>query len=216
MTTKYDASILGHYDHQIEGLRTVGQQMWTRGWSLGTSSNYSVVVQDDPKHLLVTASGMDKGHLKPCDFVVVDGSGHPISPDQPKSSAETLLHCVAVEMGAGAVLHTHSPWATVLSEHFAAQHGMEIANFEMLKGLQGITTHESRIWLPVFENTQNIPELAAEVRAYAADPKNPPLYGYLIRRHGMYTWGKTLADATRHIEVLEFLLECVGRQISLR
>lgn len=216
MTTKHDASILAPYHEQTDGLRNVGNQMWTRGWSLGTSSNYSVVVNDDPKHLLVTASGMDKGHLKNSDFVVVDISGHPISSDQPKSSAETLLHCVAVEMGAGAVLHTHSPWATILSEHFAAQGGIEIAGFEMLKGLQGITTHESRIWLPIFNNTQNIPELAAEVRDYVADSKNPPLYGYLIRRHGMYTWGKTLADATRHIEVLEFLLECIGRQISIR
>jgi methylthioribulose-1-phosphate dehydratase len=216
MTTEPLSSLLAPYEIYIQGLQRAGQQLWSRGWSLGTSSNYSCVVSNEPKTLLVTASGMDKGHLKPNDFVLIDQAGRPTEANQPKSSAETMLHCVAVEMGAGAVLHTHSPWATILSEHFANQGGIEIAGFEMLKGLQGITTHQSRIWLPIFDNTQNIPELAEEVRKYVANPQNPPLYGYLIRRHGMYTWGNSLADAIRHLEVLEFLLECLGRQISIR
>jgi hypothetical protein len=28
----------------------------------------------------------------------------------------------------------------------------------------------------------------------------------------MYTWGADIAEATRHVEILEFLLESVGRR----
>ena len=46
--------------------------------------------------------------------------------------------------------------------------------------------------------------------------KNPrsSIYGYLIRRHGLYTWGRDLQEARRHVEILEFLLECLGRELS--
>ena len=90
------------YAQSIDGLRKAGEQFWTRGWSLGTSSNYSAVVSRDPLQLLVTASGKDKGHLGVNDFVIVDEFGKPTFPGQPKSSAETLLHCLAAKNGAAA------------------------------------------------------------------------------------------------------------------
>ncbi len=198
----------------IQGLRNVGQQFWTRGWSRGTSSNYSVVIDRNPVKLLITASGKDKGHLGPNDFVVVDENGKGTVPDQAKSSAETLLHCTAATRSkAGAVLHTHSVWATTLSHHFFALGGIRFEDFEMLKGLDGITTHESSFWLPIFDNTQDIPALQKQVVQYLDDHPDEKCLGYLIRRHGLYTWGKDLAEATRHIEVIEFLLECLGRTL---
>ncbi|MEI8211128.1 MAG: methylthioribulose 1-phosphate dehydratase [Planctomycetota bacterium] len=206
---------LAPYHDAVEGLRHVGHHFWTRGWSLGTSSNYSVVVGRDPLRLLITASGKDKGHLGPHDFVIVDEHGNSTFDGQPKSSAETLLHCLAARHGANAILHTHSVWGTLLSEHFAPVGGIRIAGFEMLKGLDGISTHESSVWIPIFDNTQDIPSLSARVEDYLRDHPNERCWGYLIRRHGMYTWGKDLAEAARHIEILEFLLECLGRTTKL-
>lgn len=206
---------LALYTESIEGLRSVGHQFWTRGWSRGTSSNYSVVVERDPIRILITASGKDKGNLGPNDFVLVDENGHPVVEGQPKSSAETLLHCLAARHGAGAILHTHSVWGTLLSQHFAPVGGIRIAGFEMLKGLDGITTHESSCWIPIFDNTQDIPALAKQVDEYFHAHPEERCWAYLIRRHGMYTWGKDLAEATRHMEVIEFLLECLGRSTRL-
>jgi methylthioribulose-1-phosphate dehydratase len=206
---------LDHFSEPIEGLRRVGHQLWTRGWSLGTSSNYSVVVERDPLRLIITSSGKDKGHLGPHDFVMVDDQGQSVVEGQPKSSAETMLHCLAARQGAGAVLHTHSVWGTLLSNHFAAVGGIRISGFEMLKGLEGITTHESSCWIPIFENTQDIPALARQVETYLQSEGREPCWAYLIRKHGMYTWGRDLAEATRHIEVIEFLLECLGRTTRL-
>ncbi len=165
--------------------------------------------------LVITASGKDKGHLGPSDFVIVDEHGQSVVDGQPKSSAETLLHCLAARRGAGAVLHTHSLWSTLLSNHFAALRGIRITGFEMLKGLEGIGTHEASYWLPIFENTQDISALATQVDAYLEEHPDQVCWGYLIRRHGMYAWGRDLSDATRHVEVLEFLLECIGRTTRL-
>lgn len=206
---------LNHFASQIDHLRRIGNHFWTRGWSLGTSSNYSVVVERDPIRLIITASGKDKGHLGPTDFVMVDDAGMSVIDGQPKSSAETLLHCLAARRGAGAILHTHSIWGTLLSNHFSAVGGIRIQGYEMLKGLDGITTHEASCWIPIFENTQDIAALSQQVDAYLNEHPNERCWGYLIRRHGMYTWGRDLAEAERHVEVLEFLLECLGRTTRL-
>jgi methylthioribulose-1-phosphate dehydratase len=219
MSTADSAAVppaLAGLESQIDGLREAGAYFWQRGWSLGTSSNYSVVLSHEPLELLVTASGKDKGRLTRADFVRVGVDGKPTSPGQPKSSAETLLHMIAAQQpGVGAVLHTHSVWGTLLSDYYAAQGGFEINGYEMLKGLDGVTTHEHTQWVPIFENTQHIPDLAAQVRDAFADSDRPLKHGYLIRRHGLYTWGRDLEEARRQIEIFEFLFEVLARRMML-
>ena len=162
---------------------------------------------------MVTASGKHKEKLKPEDFVVIDGEGRPTVAGQPKSSAETLLHCVIARRmpHIGAILHTHSVSATLLSHRFLEQGAVPIAGFEMLKGLSGITTHETAIEVPIFENTQDIPVLAAQVESRIDAADTSLNHGYLIHRHGLYTWGEDLDAARRQIEIFEFLFECVAR-----
>lgn len=215
-TSETYTNLLAPYAEQIKQLRLIGSKLWNRGWSVGTSSNYSVVIDRNPIRLLITASGKDKGHLGPNDFVIVDENGKVTPEKQSKSSAETLLHCSAVKSKqANAVLHTHSVWGTILSEKFAKLGGIELSGFEMQKGLEGITTHDSKVWIPIYENTQDIPELRQRVEKDWNNSSSRPCWGYLIRKHGLYTWGNSLDEANRHIEVIEFLLECFGRQLML-
>jgi methylthioribulose-1-phosphate dehydratase len=215
-TVVADYHPLAGLDEPIAGLRETGAMFYGRGWSVGTSSNYSVVLDRDPLELLVTASGKDKGRLNERDFVRVDHDGALVVPNQPKASAETLLHVViARELEVGAVLHTHSVWSTLLSNVYFEQGGMAIEGYEMLKGLAGVDTHEYSYQLEIFENTQDIPKLANQVRKRLTDSASPLKYGYLIRRHGLYTWGRDLEEARRHVEILEFLLECEARRLIL-
>jgi methylthioribulose-1-phosphate dehydratase len=201
---------------EVDGLREVGADFHRRGWSLGTSSNYSVVLGRDPLELLITASGKDKGRLAADDFVRVDECGRPMLQDQPKASAETLLHVVVAGCGgAGAVLHTHSVWATVLSDHHAGNGGLEIEGYEMLKGLDGVNTHEHTTRMPILENSQDMPTLAGRVRALFKSMDDSLEHGFLLRRHGLYTWGRDLAEARRHVEVFEFLFECIGQRLIM-
>lgn len=208
---------LAGLETQVDQLRQVGGYFHQRGWSLGTSSNYSLVVKRSPLELLVTASGKDKSRLTREDFVRVAADGRPTIDGQPKSSAETMLHVVAAaQPKVGAVLHTHSVWGTILSDLYFERRHVTIEGYEMLKGLSGIKTHETRVDFAILENTQDIASLAEVVRQQLDDPANPLQYGFLMRRHGLYTWGTDLAEALRHIEILEFVFETMGRRLSIR
>jgi len=187
----------------------LGRQAHHRGWALGTSGNFSAVVSRDPLRLAITASGVDKGRLAPAQVLEIDGEGRAVRGGG-RPSAETSLHLAIVRArGAGAVLHTHSPWSTLLSDVHAGAGGLAIEGYEMLKGLNGVVTHEHREWLPIVENTQDWSAGAAGVEAVLR--QRPDAHGLLIRRHGLYTWGRDFDEAVRHLEVLEFLLEVVGR-----
>ncbi len=189
-------------------LAGVGRRFYARGWVLGTSGNFSTVVNARPLRLAITASSVHKGQLRAADILQVDARGEAVGRRVAKPSAETLLHVEIVNRrGAGAVLHTHSVWSTILSD--APRPGISISGFEMLKGLSGVGTHEHEEWVPIVDNAQDMRALARTVgetldRATAA-------HAFLLRRHGLYTWGATLADAERHVEILEFLFETIGR-----
>lgn len=190
-------------------LADVGRSFYSRGWVMGTSGNFSAVVSHDPLRLAVTASGVDKGALKRDQILEIDASGQVVA-GSGRPSDEARLHIAIVRLrGAGAVLHTHSVWSTLLSESNARQGGVQISGFEMLKGLSGVTTHIHREFLPVVENSQDMDALAASVELTLASHEKA--HGFLIRGHGLYTWGKNLEEARRHVEILEFLLEVVGR-----
>lgn len=193
-----------------EKLAAVAKGFHGRGWLLGTSGNLSAVVQREPLRLAMSPSGVDKGELTPEQVLLIDENARIMSAHSGKPSDESLLHIrIVKERGAGAVLHTHSIWNTILSDLYASEGGVTIDGYEMLKGLQGVRTHEHTEWLPIIDNSQDMPALADAVGKTLTEHKEA--HGFLLRRHGLYSWGDTLAQAKRHIEILEFLLETMGR-----
>jgi methylthioribulose-1-phosphate dehydratase len=184
---------------------------YRRGWCLATSGNFSARTQNDPFRLLITRSGLDKGLVGPDDWIVVDGDGRPADGETGKPSAETFLHAaVAKQMEAASVMHTHSIPATLVSEHFRTGGGVTIRGYEILKGLRGVTTHEQEIFLPIVDNAQDMQVLYERVQPRLATRPRP--HGFLIAGHGLYTWGDSIEEAKRHVETLEFLLDCVARR----
>lgn len=191
-------------------LVAIGSRFYARSWVLGTSGNFSAVVSRAPLRLAITASGASKGALAAGDILECDEQGGLLDAARGRPSAETRLHLeVAACRGAGAVLHTHSVWSTILSERHAGEGGLAIEGYEMLKGLRGVTTHEHREWVPILDNDQDMNRLAVVVRRTLGE--FGAAHAFLLRRHGLYTWGETLDEAERHVEILEFLLEAVGR-----
>lgn len=192
----------------------LGRNFYGRGWALGTSGNYSAVLKREPLRLAITPSGLDKGALIPADILEIGEDGKVLRGKR-QPSAEYLLHLAIVRAnGAGAVLHTHSVWATVLSERHASSQSLAIEGYEMLKGLEGVQTHLHRELLPILENSQNMAELSGRVEDTLK--ANPRTHGFLLRAHGLYTWGESLQEAKRHVEILEFLLEVIGRTQAIR
>jgi methylthioribulose-1-phosphate dehydratase len=190
-------------------LAEIGRQCYARGWALGTSGNFSAVVNRDPLRLAITASGVDKAILSVGEIVEIDEHGKVVA-GSGRPSAEASLHlAIARARGAGAVLHTHSIWSTILSDA-ATEGGLAIEGYEMLKGLDGVDTHEHREWLPILDNIQDWAAAVPQVEAMLTE--HPSAHGFLIRGHGLYTWGRDLAEAKRHVEILEFLFEVIGRK----
>ncbi|TVT33257.1 methylthioribulose 1-phosphate dehydratase [Marinobacter vinifirmus] len=201
------------YAIAAQSIVDAGRFLYDRGWSPATSSNYSARIDSD--HVAITVSGRHKGQLAAGDVMVVDLNGNPVQSNC-KSSAETLLHTVLYQVfpDAGAVLHTHSVKATVLSRLIPPGKSLELEGYELQKAFAGVTSHEGRLSIPVFDNTQDIPALAEQTGEwFRAYPEQP---GYLIRGHGLYTWGATMADCLRHVEAFEFLFECELETMRVR
>jgi methylthioribulose-1-phosphate dehydratase len=193
-----------------EGLARLGREFSARGWVLGTSGNFSAVVGREPLRVAITSSSIDKSALAAEHILEVDGDGKVLQ-GRGRPSAETMLHLAVVRLrGAGAVLHTHSVWSNILSDAHFGEGGLTIEGYEMLKGLDGIATHEHSEWLPIIENSQDMKALANSVETVLN--RHPESHGFLLRRHGLYTWGRDIAEAKRHVEILEFLLEVLGRR----
>ena len=194
-------------------LAAIGRRFYARGWALGTSGNFSAVISQRPLRLAITASSVAKGTLRASDILQCDEHGRVVGSRSRGPSAETLLHVeIATRRKAGAVLHTHSVWSTMLSEGQEGQEGLVLEGYEMLKGLSGVMSHEHREFVPILDNDQDMPQLARRVGETLE--RCPQAHAFLLRRHGLYTWGDTLPDAERHVEILEFLFEAVGRTQS--
>ena len=197
-----------------QSISDIGRNFYQRGWVMGTSGNFSAVLQRQPLQLAITSSGVDKGALTETEILRIDDSGKVIE-GAGKPSAETSLHLVIVRLqGANAVLHTHSVWSSIVSDKFAVDCGVKIEGYEMLKGLQRVTTHQHAEWLPIIENSQDYVTLSQTVEATLK--AHPDAHGFILRRHGLYTWGEDLRAAKRHVEIFEFLLEAVGRTLGLQ
>jgi methylthioribulose-1-phosphate dehydratase len=160
--------------------------------------------------MLITASGVHKGELKPEHLLVAGLDGRPLDPAR-KASYETLLHCQIYRQfpDCGSVLHTHSVANTVLSRRHDR---LKLQGYELLKMFDGIKTHETVVEVPVFENDQDIARLSSTVDAHMKG--GGASHGYLIRGHGLYVWGETVALARHRVEALEFIFECELRSAT--
>lgn len=191
-------------------LAEIGRRFYSCGWVLGTSGNFSAVLSREPLRLAITPSAVDKGQLTAGQILEIGPQGNLVGDHHGKPSDESVLHIAVVRArGAGAVLHTHSIWSTILSDLHVTEGGLTIEGYEMLKGLAGVRTHQHREWVPIVENAQDMALLAERVAGTLKE--HPSSHGLLVRRHGLYTWGENLAQAKRHVEIFEFLLEAMGR-----
>jgi methylthioribulose-1-phosphate dehydratase len=191
-------------------LISIGKEFYQRNWVLGTCGNFSALLNRDPFELLITESGVHKGMLAPQNFLTVDSKAAVIN-GTGKPSAETHIHLAILrQLRAGCILHTHSVWSTLLTDLYSNSNGLEIEGYEMLKGLRNVSTHEHKEWIPILENSQNYAELSLQVDELLK--ARPGIHAILLRRHGIYTWGEDILEAMRHVEILEFLFEVIGRK----
>lgn len=197
---------------QANALIEAGRILHQLGWVPATSGNLSARI--DGGRVAITISGRHKGRLSPADIMQIDLQGKALQPGL-TPSAETLLHTQLYQQDAriGAVLHTHSLNAT-LASRIHKDH-IEFSGYELLKAFHDITTHDTSLVLPIFDNDQDIARLSAKVKDFI-DQHVGPLHGYLIAGHGLYAWGHNVHSALNYLEAFEFLLSCELKQREIR
>jgi methylthioribulose-1-phosphate dehydratase len=190
-----------------ESLCATARWCYSRGWVPATSGNFSI---RESGRILITASGLDKGALTADGLIEVDLDGNVLA-GTGKPSAETGLHLILYRdrPAAGAILHVHTIWNTLLSAHYEPKGYVPIEGYELLKGLSGVTTHACLEQVPILKNSQDYADLSDKLTKALED--YPQAHGVLLSRHGLYTWGDSVAEARRHLEALEFLFEVEGR-----
>jgi methylthioribulose-1-phosphate dehydratase len=187
-----------------------------RGWVPATSGNFSVR-DAHAQQFLISRSGLDKGRMTMADLLTLDAAGHVVraaaSGGAAKPSAETALHVVIYRdrADANAILHVHTVWNTLIGTRFAAAGQFKISGYELLKALDGVTTHDHAEAIPVLGNSQEYAGLSVKLAEILKE--NTAAHGVLLSGHGLYTWGRSVEDARRHLEALEFLFEVEGRRI---
>jgi methylthioribulose-1-phosphate dehydratase len=193
---------------EADALCDVCRQFGERQWCLATGGNFSLRI--DRTHCLITRSGTDKSQLTVDGLMVCDLDGAPADAGL-RPSAETAVHTCLYKLDERirSVLHTHSVTSTVLSR--AENADLVIHGFEMQKAIDGVKSHDERLIVPILDNTQDIAQLAETVRERFA-LGHMQACGFLVRGHGLYAWGESLAAAKRHVEGLEFLLSCLWQE----
>lgn len=192
------------FNTAAQSLIAVGKFLDAKGFAPATSGNYSARLDSD--YAAITLSGASKGHLTQDSILMIDMDGNALDGRTP--SAETPLHTMLYKTNStiGAVLHTHSVNAVVLSRLLQNKKKIKFQSYEILKAFSGVETHEAEIIVPIFENTQDMKALAEEVQKKIEGRTN--IHGFLVRGHGLYGWGANVAEAQKAIEALEFLFAC--------
>lgn len=127
--------------------------------------------------------------------------------------------------GAGCCIHTHSQWAVLVTliveaglqaetkDHFALKEIEQIKGIsrggtgstEILEGGRkaGNLGYYDTMKIPIIENTAHEEDLRDTLEK--AIEEWPETCAVLVRRHGVYVWGKDVAQAKTQCESLDYL-----------
>lgn len=183
-------------------LAALVRQLHAAGHMPATSGNCAMRLACADDYCLVSASGVDKAELGEDDFVVVHVATGAVEAGARTPSAETPIHLqILRKLGARCVVHSHLVEALWFADLHPGQRTIVVDGLELLKGLAGITSHEARVEIRCFDNTQDMGALARELD----DALSPEVRAIVLRGHGLYVWGASVDEAKRHLEVFEYV-----------
>ncbi len=180
------------------------------GWASGTGGGISL---KEGAYIYMAPSGVQKERLKPEDIFVLDSEGAIL--EEPgrglklSQCAPLFMHAYKLR-NAGAVLHSHSVHAATATMLFDTS--FRIKNMEMQKGVEGFGAFDT-LEVPIIENTAYECDLTDSLEKAIQD--NPKSHAILVRRHGVYVWGKDWKQAKTHAECYDYLFEAAGRMKQL-
>jgi len=185
------------------------QQFYAQGWVSGTGGGISIRQGDT---VFMAPSGVQKERLSADALYELDLEGNVKSaPDGSKLSACAPLFFHAFrKRDAGAVMHSHSINAMLATLVFDRE--VRITHLEMMKGIRGHGYHDELV-VPILENTAHEHELA-DALGEAID-RYPKTQAVLVRRHGVYVWGRDWVEAKTQAECYDYLFEAAVKMKQL-
>eukprot|EP00274_Cyanoptyche_gloeocystis_P003189 CAMPEP_0196655822 /NCGR_PEP_ID=MMETSP1086-20130531/8767_1 /TAXON_ID=77921 /ORGANISM="Cyanoptyche gloeocystis , Strain SAG4.97" /LENGTH=252 /DNA_ID=CAMNT_0041988325 /DNA_START=71 /DNA_END=829 /DNA_ORIENTATION=+ len=179
------------------------KQFYHLGWVSGTGGGISIKHGD---RIYVAPSGVQKERILEEDMFVLNNEGTILQRPadislKPSACTPLFMHAYTLR-GAGAVIHTHSMHAMLCTLMFEKE--FRITHQEMIKGISGHGYHDT-IVVPIIENTAHESDLADSL--YEAMVAYPKTCAVLVRRHGVYIWGKDWVQAKTQAECYDYLFE---------
>ena len=178
------------------------RRAYALGWASGTGGGISV---REGERLYVAPSGVQKELVRPEHVFVLEAATGRVL-ERPEASELRLSACAPLFLacyarGAGAVVHAHSMWA-MLATLTTEERVLRVGHLEMLKGIEG-HAYRDVAEIPILENTAHESELRDALAA--AMDAHPRTRAVLVRRHGVYVWGRDWREAKTQAEVYEYL-----------
>jgi methylthioribulose-1-phosphate dehydratase len=189
------------------------RQFYGMGWVTGTGGGISI---RENGRIYMAPSGVQKERLTAEDIYVLDEHGEtlcaPRTPGLKISECSPLFFNAFKLRDAGAVIHSHGIYALLATLLAADAEAFECTEIEMMKGIAGVGYYD-RLVVPIIENTAHERELAGRM-AEAMDA-HPAANAVLVRRHGVYVWGRDWVQAKTQAECYHYLFEAAVRMAQL-
>jgi len=189
----------------------LARQFYDLGWVTGTGGGICIREGD---HVIVAPSAVQKERMTPEQMftLAIDGTviRRPADPTLRPSDCSSLFMTAIRLRDAGAVIHSHSIHAVMATLLFDRE--FVISNLEMIKGIEGMNYYDQLV-VPIIENTARECDLTASleeaIRAY------PKTHAVLVRRHGVYVWGRDWVQAKTQAECYDYLFRAAAEMHRL-
>jgi L-ribulose-5-phosphate 4-epimerase len=184
------------------------------GLVMSTFGNLSAVDRDAGV-FAIKPSGMPYGELTPSHMVVVSlASGRAIESDlRPSSDTPTHLELYRA-FSCGAIVHTHSDYATLFAQSCMPVRCMGTTHADSFRGDVPVTRRltEAEVARDYERNTGVV--IVERFLSRGLSPDEIP--AVLVANHAPFTWGRDIAHAIENARVLEFVarLEWMARTLA--
>ena len=184
----------------------LARSFYDLGWVSGTGGGICI---RDGDCVVMAPSGVQKERMQPEQMftVALDGSilSRPADPKLRLSECSSLFLKAINLRGAGAVIHNHSIHAVMATMLFSTE--FSISHLEMIKGIDGMS-YADRLIVPIIENTARECDLAESLED--AIQRYPATHAVLVRRHGVYVWGRDWVSAKTQAECYDYLFRAAA------
>ena len=158
----------------------------------------------DGSSILIKPSGVDLSLISKNDISVVEiNSGKLLSGKSPSSDTPTHLEIYRSFPQLGGITHTHSPYATAWAQTGNSIPCLGTTHADYWRGEIPVTRPMTDQEISGDYEKETGKVIVETINKMCMNPLECP--GILVMCHGPFTWGKTIEEAVKNAEILEYI-----------